>query len=533
MEHLRGLSMKLCIHLLPRADRSSPLVFGILREILATTVFLPIIDKFSNVDWLNGTLLTALKSKNDATPADSEDQGLDLDADSRSATLNRASELEEALDNVKNRLDIFQSKMETIDAEDISTVLEEKIVLQAIQEELQDFVLQEKDASTNDRKYLNISKCALSVSLTNEKESSALTGFIPNSSPNFLFELTHSSGFNWSVEKSCKDIENLDLILKSKIPRLQGHICPAFVKMTTSFSSFLERKPTQEEMVKNVDELLFWFSYLLKDSVACLSVELLDFFLPTHKGITQSASMAFADSVSGLWKSASNSDLTGSIQKALSSAAKPGIDLFQKSSEFNLNKTLSMTDVSDKEPIEAEQIVSSSISQEDLDIILDVSFTAIEELFSLSEGEQWLRQQSLHLIKVVLKRTFSKRLSNAIASKVDAISSQPTATLTLNSLSDTLWPEGRKWGTGPAPVERSSSEIDRTKHQLFCLIMNQEGMKQSKEFENVFSSIKNIVGAQNAQRGLLRGFHLVQNQQLTIGLFCEVLEVLVDMITNA
>ncbi|KAJ3334284.1 sorting nexin 13, partial [Kappamyces sp. JEL0680] len=269
------------------------------------------------------------------------------------------------------------------------------------------------------------------------------------------------------------------------------------------------------------------------DTVAFLSSEMIHFFQPPQpaKSVAQTT---LADSVSDFWKSASNSDLTGSLQKALNSAAKPGMALLHKASESSLllaHKS-SSEQLRPESPAQPDPVISSSISQHDLDIILDVAFTAIEELFSLSEGEQWLRQQSLHLIKVVLKRTFSQRLSRAIASKVDAVSSQPMATQTLTSLSNTLWPDGRGWGTGPAPAVRTPHEINRTKHQLFCVMTAQEGMKKSKEFESVFSSIKNVVGAQNAQKGILRGFFLVQNDQLTAGLFCEVFEILVNFVTN-
>ncbi|KAH6576349.1 hypothetical protein BASA60_004549 [Batrachochytrium salamandrivorans] len=72
-QHLRDLSMRIAIHALPRADRSSPLVFGIVREIVGTTVLLPLVNKFSDPDWLNGAILNACeKSPSEPVPLQPE-----------------------------------------------------------------------------------------------------------------------------------------------------------------------------------------------------------------------------------------------------------------------------------------------------------------------------------------------------------------------------------------------------------------------------------------------------------------------------
>ncbi|KAI8924172.1 PXA domain-containing protein [Entophlyctis helioformis] len=62
-EHLRDLAMRISIHILPRADRSSSVVFSIVREIVATSVLLPIVNKFADPDRINEMLLGALQKK--------------------------------------------------------------------------------------------------------------------------------------------------------------------------------------------------------------------------------------------------------------------------------------------------------------------------------------------------------------------------------------------------------------------------------------------------------------------------------------
>ena len=50
---LRELSTHLAVRLLPPSERSSPVAFSFAREILATTVLMPMIESFSDPDFIN------------------------------------------------------------------------------------------------------------------------------------------------------------------------------------------------------------------------------------------------------------------------------------------------------------------------------------------------------------------------------------------------------------------------------------------------------------------------------------------------
>ncbi|TPX56108.1 hypothetical protein PhCBS80983_g04783 [Powellomyces hirtus] len=63
ISHLRVISMLLAVELLPRADKSSPVVFEFANEILATSVLLPIVEMCSDPDWINQQLVSYLKRK--------------------------------------------------------------------------------------------------------------------------------------------------------------------------------------------------------------------------------------------------------------------------------------------------------------------------------------------------------------------------------------------------------------------------------------------------------------------------------------
>ncbi|KAJ3146229.1 hypothetical protein HDU89_006370 [Geranomyces variabilis] len=63
IRHLRVISMLLSVELLPRADKSSPIVFEFIHEIMATSVLLPIVDMCSDPDWINQKLVAYLTRK--------------------------------------------------------------------------------------------------------------------------------------------------------------------------------------------------------------------------------------------------------------------------------------------------------------------------------------------------------------------------------------------------------------------------------------------------------------------------------------
>ncbi|KAJ3093138.1 sorting nexin 13 [Quaeritorhiza haematococci] len=55
--HLRNLSTLIVQSVLPKVDKQSPLVFSFCREIMATSVLLPMLETFSDPDWINQTIV--------------------------------------------------------------------------------------------------------------------------------------------------------------------------------------------------------------------------------------------------------------------------------------------------------------------------------------------------------------------------------------------------------------------------------------------------------------------------------------------
>lgn len=500
IDHLRDLSMKLCVHLLPRSDRASAAVFGITREILATTVLLPIMEKITNPDWINSILLNLLRYKESS----SNERSLVVQKDNVKKYLDRSLRLDQIISARKENLKECDDQLADNSTCDAREILEKKLSIQAELEELYDMKSEETAIPTPLITLLDIFKCAVFAKpIVKDAFSSTIQ---------VELEINTLDGDSWKCTKSQSDFQDLGFKLdkktfNSKMPTIQGG---------STFSRY-----GQKELDEYAMSLTVWLNRLLKNEPASLFLPFVRFLQPPGNEATTQQEQSI---VGSMWKSASSGDLRN-FQKALNSTATT---LLKSSSDAVLSLNANPM-FYDKEP--ESRIQSSSISQEDLDIILDVVFAATEELFSIADGEKWLTQQSLHLIKVFLKKTFNTRLSNLIATKIDSVSSEKSVTDTISKACDTLWPDGQIWGSNPPPI-RNQHDIDRTKHQLYCVITGDEGAKKDQEFEKVYNNLQTILGGDTAQKGIIRGFFLFQNQNLNIGLLCEILEVLVNLVTS-
>ncbi|KAJ3261558.1 Intermediate filament protein [Boothiomyces macroporosus] len=647
VDHLCEQSMKLIIHILPRADRNSPALFAIVQEIVATTVLLPIIDKITNPDFINESLLNALKKKTEQTKTvqsqgktslnqiienegnlfdfqsflndenlfklnlfidiqearkmdklqdivikikndeygkqlltilvqlNIEDLGLeelalleknivatlDIQADlfvaQRSVkmdvditkenseyypgSVDRARFLNGIISNLESILLDIGSQMGSSDAEALSQLVESKLSTQSQLEEFRELLVQEQESPLQ-KKLFDIHGAKLSVTLEDitksKKESSIMSlGFMNTISQNF--EINVVTDFNnWTVVKSEGDFEQLSKTLNNHFARIQP--------LKPDVKGFIS-KTSEGEYQAKAQEFSTFLQQLNGDPVVKHSIEFISFLQPVEvKKLAMKKSSSWIDPNISMKKVLSSASIgIGSALKRVTEATtvtespismegKPEVDeQLSDSVDRHLGSNgSSQTPLALEDFDEDEIVFNSSISKEDLNIILDVTFTTIEELFSLNQSNQWMRQQSLHLIKVVLKRMFGKKLSSAITSKLDQASTGSSICTTIDSLTENLWPDGRPWGSGPQIPPKTTYETERIKHQLFCLINKQEGMQRSEEFEKAVVSIQNLLGNVNTTKGLLRGFFLVQNQHLSAGLCCEIIESIVNMITS-
>ncbi|KAI8899756.1 PXA domain-containing protein [Globomyces pollinis-pini] len=654
IENLCNQSMKLSLLLLPRADKNSPAVFAIVREILATKVLLPLIDKVTDPNWLNETLLNTLrkplKSKSkELTVKEKEENGntqipievseklisvrehledsngfaefcefaavtsvfplvdafmligefkksisnntdfsekqyqlqqiTDLVSlfSSENNSLEKFSDLikldltNESLNNSleslqleiirflaenywdqylaskedvvvgKSRLEllqdsllIYKKKMKEIalklaiaEDEEMYDLMNDKFLYQSVIEDLQDFIAQENE-EPSESSMISLEQGVDVMVLLNSTDDSEnlLSSFgLTNVPGQYLITVNNGTSHPWAITKLSKDFYDLELQVSKNLSRLAGKV-PA-KPIPKSFAPFTDTKALMEERIELAKSFTVWLNDLLKDPVGLYFLPLVQFLQPEQKEV-----------VNSLWRSASDTfSSAGAVFKRVSVTANPTTE----QTELNENEQ-SIDLISPDEDISPTEKPGRrgsntheetfSVTHKELQIVLDVAFSAIEELFSLGQPDQWIRQQSLHLIKTVLKNTFGSMIRGTLQSSLDAASSQEAVKETLKSLSNTLWPNGMVWGTGPPPIVKSAHENARIKHQLFCLLTNQEGIKRSKEFSTIVKNLQTLVGSTNTKKGLIRGFSMVQNQLLSAGLFCDIIECIIDMVTS-
>jgi hypothetical protein len=296
---------------------------------------------------------------------------------------------------------------------------------------------------------------------------------------------------------------------------------PASLKNAKSGWSF------REEAIDHEQEALLleiWLHTLTSDPVLGTHNTVVKFLQPVDK---VAEAKKLKRNSRGIWEVA-NINLERSMQSALSNVGS-ALQQLSSPSQEGLRESRREKIMEKPEPIPEELPTSSVISRQDLEIILDIVFSAVEELFS--SPDQWLRQQSLNLIKVLLRSLFGKRVSSSITSKLEKASNQKNISKQIGVLTERLWPGGEKFGSEER-IEPSAHEIDRVKHQLFCLLNGQNDVAPSEDFKKTVKGIKNLVGMSNTRQGLLRGFHLIQDQDLNRGLCVEIIEVLITIITN-
>jgi DNA-directed RNA polymerase subunit F len=426
-----------------------------------------------------------------------------------------ADHLQSLLKSTTQRLNEIQNEISSTTNESMESLLTEKVQVQRQTEELFDLISLERESNCPGASYLPIYKSVVKVYIENDETAdSILTGLSKRFSHQYLVLSVKCDGSsNWKSIKSRKDFDELISIFKAHFPQA-NKILPATMRKRGSIL-FSDTKIFDDD---DLIQISSWLNVLVQDPVCSVHPELVKFLQPSSSKVDESESSF--KKVTNIFQEASNMslDVLTSAESVIKTAAN------------TISASVSAEVLTDSSNL---SINSKMISEEDLDIILDIIFTAIEELFLVKEQEQWMRQQGLHLVKALLRRLFGTQIAKAIAAKLDTASSQASIALAVKAVSHIMWPEGRPWGTNPPEVLKNAQENDRIKHQLFCLLTKQEGMEQSEEFRSAVGGIRNLVGKSNSQSGILRGFHMVQNQDLNIGLCCEILEQITMIVFNS
>ncbi|KAJ1562052.1 sorting nexin 25 [Nowakowskiella sp. JEL0078] len=179
-------------------------------------------------------------------------------------------------------------------------------------------------------------------------------------------------------------------------------------------------------------------------------------------------------------------------------------------------------------------ISPTSLSDAELEIILECVFVTLEEVFYLSDPkdlDKWLRQKGLQTVKNLLRRTYGSTISSTIQTRVSEILSEKTVVKAIGDVLDSMWPNGEYYttaikrqeaeGTYVAPLVRSEEQKADDKAKAKLLFVN--SMPGA-------SSIQPIVGPHNCQTGLTRMFNMLQHKDINRHLICMILDSIVKCV---
>ncbi|ORY44516.1 PXA-domain-containing protein [Rhizoclosmatium globosum] len=183
---------------------------------------------------------------------------------------------------------------------------------------------------------------------------------------------------------------------------------------------------------------------------------------------------------------------------------------------------------------EPKKPVVHELSSSELAILLECAFGVIEEVFNLSDPNQWMRQKGLQVVKSVLRNNYATTISTMIQSQADEIRSVEAVSGYLNLLSDSLWPNGEWYYTSAeylAKLEsdkvnpRSDAQRTDTRMEAKTLLVNNASLLG-------YEGIQTVLGKQNTGMGMSRLFNMLQHRELNRGLICAILEALVRSILS-
>ncbi|KAJ3152703.1 sorting nexin 13 [Irineochytrium annulatum] len=210
-------------------------------------------------------------------------------------------------------------------------------------------------------------------------------------------------------------------------------------------------------------------------------------------------------------------------------------------------------------PTKAQQ---PPLTPAELEVIMDCLFGTIEEVFHLSDPNQWIRQKGLHVVKSLLRRTHGSTISQLIQSRLEEAKSTEKVTSYLKTTTESMWPGGvwhaNAGDVAAAPAGDASRATpadggnDGEERKAEVKVSEKEEVRERTEEEKGdtrveakhlllkcsgllgLDGLERVLGKYNTVVGVTRLFNMVQHRELNKGLMCAVLEAFVkSMLSDA
>lgn len=141
------------------------------------------------------------------------------------------------------------------------------------------------------------------------------------------------------------------------------------------------------------------------------------------------------------------------------------------------------------------------------DSIAEPFYKLVNEVFELRGMFKWLRKSFIAFVEVSFGRSINRQLRDT----VDWIFSEPMIIYYIRMFKDSMWPEGK---LAPYTEAKSDEKKFRTRMEA-----------KEKFLTNIPDALKSLLGENNARRGSIKVFEVLQDTRLNKHLFYILLEV--------
>ncbi|KAI8805240.1 hypothetical protein BJ742DRAFT_871359 [Cladochytrium replicatum] len=202
----------------------------------------------------------------------------------------------------------------------------------------------------------------------------------------------------------------------------------------------------------------------------------------------------------------------------------------------------------------AASSASVTLSEAELEIIIECIFVTLEEVFDLSCGgtmDRWIRQKGLQTVKKIYfvgRRTGTTEIQSSILSFM----SESSVVSSISGFTDSMWPDGVCY-TLPKSTKESKTTMVHDDGKIVCLTTSttttetrtipprteeqkaDDKAKAKGLIVNNFpgaGSAQVIVGPHNVQSGRTRVFNMLQEKELNRHLVCMILDSIVKCVLS-
>ncbi|CAG8436610.1 9381_t:CDS:2 [Diversispora eburnea] len=175
---------------------------------------------------------------------------------------------------------------------------------------------------------------------------------------------------------------------------------------------------------------------------------------------------------------------------------------------FNASSSASGVTVIDQTPtpLKRHSRPQKQLTSDDTNLLIDLLFAIVEEIFDLSEKSQWhLRKTVLSVLRQVVRRSYTEAIKSSFLMTIDSFYTEDYCVSMIDNLTNSFWPNG-EWSD--VIQERTEEDKLKTKEDAKKLLLQKavpDSLKQVMGYENSRLMVGRLVDDFLAEKEVVRG----------------------------